>query len=60
MGDVTWALEWDKQLTGTFIISKDKNLSAVIQPVPEPSTVALVGVGLAGLGYRAWRKRRAV
>src|SRR5262249_50138478 len=57
-GDTTWALQWDfLNMTGSKIISKDKNLSVVIQPVPEPSTMALLGLGLAGLAVRGMRKR---
>jgi len=58
-GDVTWALQWDVTLNGSYIISKDKNLNVVIQPVPEPSTMAIVGLGLAGMAVRGLRKRRA-
>lgn len=65
-GDVAWAFQWD--FTGGFripaggvaIISKDKN----IRPgeggiIPEPSTVALAGMGLAGLFIAARRRRKA-
>lgn len=27
-------------------------------PVPEPATIALMGAGLAGVGFAAWRKNR--
>jgi hypothetical protein len=43
-GDVTWALQWDLTIGAgaTAIISKDKTL----QITPEPSTFALLGLGL--------------
>jgi hypothetical protein len=27
-------------------------------PVPEPASIALMGAGLAGVGFAAWRKNR--
>ena len=43
-GDVTWAFEWDRLLdpNGSLLISKNKYIQ-----VPEPGTLALVGLGLA-------------
>jgi len=51
-GDVGYALEWDNSILagGGFIIGKDKSIS----PVPEPTTLALLSVGLVAIG---WRRR---
>jgi hypothetical protein len=51
-GDVGYALEWDVSIAAGdgFVIGKDKSIS----PVPEPTTLGLLSVGLAAL---AWRKR---
>ncbi|MFO1476847.1 MAG: PEP-CTERM sorting domain-containing protein [Verrucomicrobiota bacterium] len=52
-GDVSWAYEWDLTLENgqTALILKDKALS--VQLIPEPSSLAIAGVGLA-----AWAIRR--
>jgi hypothetical protein len=47
-GDITWAYQWDVTIPafGTFQISKDKNLSAIV--IPEPASFTLLAA-LAGL-----------
>lgn len=55
-GDVTWAFQWDNEIAandGLFIF-KDKSMS--IAPIPEPSTVALVLLGLAAAGLKGRRQ----
>lgn len=53
-GDATWAYQWDFTLAAgeSYLISKDKS----IQPIPEPATLTLLGVGAGLLGLT--RKRR--
>lgn len=51
-GDATWALQWDLTLAdgAVFTISKDKLLTGVV--IPEPSSLALVSLGLLGYALR--------
>jgi hypothetical protein len=59
--NVTWALQWNKSIgtNADFQIFKDKLLS--IQPIPEPSSMTLIMLGLGGLGgFGAWRRRQKV
>jgi hypothetical protein len=55
-GDVTWALQWDLSIApgSSVVISKDKNV--FVSVIPEPSSLALLSLGLVAL---ALRKRRA-
>ena len=59
-GDVSWAYEWDRTIApgSTFIISKDKSLSGVLQPVPEPSSLVLVLAGFLSVAVVARRRLR--
>jgi large repetitive protein len=54
-GDVTWGLQWDLTVApgATFDIFKDKRLD--VSPVPEPSVLALFGLGLAAMAVRRLR-----
>ena len=56
-GDVTWALQWDSTIPvgGIFDLTKDKSL--FIQVVPEPSTMALIALGLGAWGWARRRQR---
>ena len=55
-GDVTWALEWDPTIAngGMFDLTKDKSL--FIQVIPEPSTIALIALGLGAWGLARRRQ----
>jgi hypothetical protein len=45
--------------SGAFISKKSAEVDVATSSVPEPSTLALLGVGGIGLAFAAWRKRRA-
>ena len=54
--DVAWGLEWNSTVTpfdgngdNVWNVLQDQNMS--IQPVPEPSIVALIGLGLGAVGF---------
>jgi hypothetical protein len=43
---------------GNFYILDDITYGTVSNPVPEPSSLLLIGAGLASVGLRGWRQRR--
>lgn len=55
-GDTAYAFEWDLTIAANSSFVINKSLSLQLTPVPEPSALALISVGLAGL---ALRKRRS-
>ncbi len=61
VGNVRWGLEWVAYIApgGTYIISKDLNMSGVVPvvPVPEPSAWSLILLGLLAGGM--WKFRSA-
>jgi hypothetical protein len=56
-GDVTWAFQWDFQLSppSTFVISKDKHISAI--PEPAAASLLCIAVGLLFTGRRKHGRR---
>jgi hypothetical protein len=56
-GDPTWALEWDPTIGAGESLDILKFKFIQLNAVPEPSTVALVSLGLAGFALR--RRRSA-
>ena len=56
-GNVAWGFEWSTALASgdEFDLTKDKSLS--VSMVPEPSTFALIGLGMGALGLV--RRRRS-
>ena len=55
-GNVAWAFQWTATIAsgGELDISKDKGLK--VTTIPEPSTLALIGLGMGALGWMLRRK----
>lgn len=58
-GHCTWQSPVSQNINATFTLTKDGSLAnaqALINNVPEPSTMLLFGAGIAGLGFTRRRK----
>jgi hypothetical protein len=55
-GDVTWALEWDFIIPAGSSVGISKDKYAQLQPIPEPSALALISLGLIGFALRLGRR----
>jgi hypothetical protein len=55
-GNVSWAFQWDATLNpgDEFDISKDKGLQVMV--VPEPTSMALIALGIGALGLARRRQ----
>jgi hypothetical protein len=57
-GNMAFAFQWSEIIApgGTWIVDKDKTITGLATPVPEPGAMMLVGTGL--LGLREWKRRK--
>lgn len=56
-GDVAWAFQWNvTQLAPGGMLDLTKDLGLTVNIVPEPSTLALIALGMAALGLAFRRK----
>ncbi len=55
-GDVTWSLQWDKVIGDGLSLDVFKDKGLYVTPIPEPSAMALVALGLCALGIARRRQ----
>jgi hypothetical protein len=55
-GDVTWAFQWTITLAPGAMLDLSKDLNMSIAPIPEPSTMALMVLGLGACGLARRRQ----
>jgi len=55
-GDVTWAFQWTVLLNPGDMLDLSKDLDMSIAPVPEPSALLLIALGMGALGLSLRRK----
>jgi hypothetical protein len=55
-GDVTWAFQWTATLQGGQVLNIIKDKGVSISPIPEPSTLAIFGLGFGACGLARRRQ----
>lgn len=57
-GDVTWAFQWDYNIANGASLDVYKDKTLIVPVIPEPSTLALIVVGLGALATQVRRRSK--